>query len=76
MALIKAEKVMTHDNVLLDCLDDKKTLLIQMELANQLTKQMIDKGLIKFCTVLDSHDDIFGDCVKFKALVRAYNPDD
>ena len=73
--LIKAERIISHGDVLLDKSEDEIFGIVRKELAVKMAEDMIEKGLIKTEMVSQVHDD-FGVIAKIRASVRAYNPDD
>ena len=73
--LLKAERIISHDNYLLNESDYDIFQLVRHELAEKITSDMIDKGLVKIDIANEMTDD-FGAIVKVRAMVRAYNPDD
>ena len=73
--LLKAERIISHDNYLLNASEYDIFQLVRRELAEKITSDMIDKGLVKVDISKETTDDI-GTIVKARAMVRAYNPDD
>lgn len=73
--LLKAEKIISHGDTLLDKSTDEIFSIARRELAGKITDEMISKGLVKIETTSEIHDD-FGTILKVRASVRAYNPDD
>ena len=73
--LLKAERIISHDNYLLNESDYDIFQLVRHELAEKITSDMIDNGLVKIDIANEMTDDI-GPIVKVRAMVRAYNPDD
>ena len=73
--LLRAEKILSHGNVLLDRSEEEIFQIVRGELAEKIGKKMIDEGLVKIEIINTVHDD-FGALVKVRASVRVYNPDD
>lgn len=73
--LLKAERIISHDNYLLNASEYDIFQLVRHELAEKITSDMIDKGLVKIDIANEMTDDL-GAIVKVRAMVRAYNPDD
>lgn len=73
--LIKAERIISHGDVLLDKSEDEIFRIVRNELACKIADDMIEKGLIKTELTNSLHDD-FGPIMKIRVSVRAYNPDD
>ena len=71
--LIKAEKILTHDDILLD--NSETEAYERAELAHKLTELMVEKGLVKTeCRHEFTPSD--GLITILRMSVRAYNPDD
>lgn len=73
--LIKAERIISHGNVLLDKSEDEIFRIVQYDLACKIAEEMVRRGLIKAEITNSLHDD-FGSITKIQASVRAYHPDD
>ena len=73
--LLKAEKILSHGNILLDKSEQKIFQIARRELAEKIVSEMISKGIVKV-EIAKEIDDDFGAIVKVRATVRAYNPDD
>lgn len=73
--LLRAEKILSHGDVLLDRSKEEIFQIVRSELAEKIVTKMIDEGLVKIEIINTVHDD-FGDLVKVRASARVYNPDD
>ncbi len=73
--LLQAEKILSHDDVLLNKSDQEMLHIVRHDLAEKIVEKMISSDLMKVMVVKEMHDD-FGDIIKIRASVRAYNPDD
>ena len=73
--LLKAEKIISHGDVLLDKSTDEIYDIARRELACKIVDECISKGLLKVEVVNQIHDD-FGSILKVRVSLRAYNPDD
>ena len=73
--LLKAEKILSHGDILLNTSEREIFQMARHELAEKIVSDMIDKKLVKIEIAQEIHDD-FGAIVKVRAMVRAYNPDD
>ena len=73
--LLKAEKILSQQDVLINASEDDIYRWAKTELAEKLVSLMIKNGLIK--TLIMYEQDIQkGNVVKLVSTVRAYNPDD
>ena len=73
--LLKAEKIISHGNVLMDKSTDEIYAIVRRELAEKIVDECISKELLKVEVVNQIHDD-FGPILKVRASLRVYNPDD
>ena len=73
--VLKAEKILSHGDILLDRSEEEIFQIVRSELAEKIVKKMIDEGLVKIEIINTVHDD-FGALVKVRASTRVYNPDD
>ena len=73
--LIKADKILTNGNVLMDKSPEEVFRIVRTELAQEVVNEMFRKGLFKTEMRQVEYDDI-GMAVKVSLTVRAYNPDD
>ena len=73
--LLKAEKILSHDDKLLDMSEQELYKFVKFELTTKIVEKMIEDGYVKI-EIVHTKDDIFGDQTKIKATTRVYNPDD
>ena len=73
--LLSAEKILTHNDVLIDKNTDEIFSIVRRELCEKIIDGMIEKDLVKIQIVDEMHDS-FGHIVKVRATTRVYNPDD
>lgn len=73
--LLKAEKILTHDDVLINKDTDEIFDMVRRELCEKIIDEMLEKDLIKIQIVDEMHDS-FGHIIKVRATTRVYNPDD
>ena len=74
--LLKAERIVSHGDVLSSDKSEQEVFQMVMHtLVEKIVSDMIDKGLVKFETTREVHEDL-GAIAKIRATVRAYNPDD
>ena len=73
--LLKAERILTHGDILIDQSEREMFQMVKHELAEKIVSDMIDRGLVKTEIVKEVHDD-FGAIFKIRATTRAYNPDE
>ncbi len=73
--LLRAEKILSHGDVLFDSSEEEILQIVRSELAKMIVTKMIDEGLVKIEIINTVHDD-FGTLVKVRASARVYNPDD
>ena len=73
--LLKAEKIISHGDVLMDKSTDEIYDIVRRELAEKIVDECISRELLKVEVVNQIHDD-FGAILKVRVSLRAYNPDD
>lgn len=73
--LLKAERILTQENYLLNASEVDVSQILKHELTEKIVSYMIEKGLVKIETVYETNEDS-GPIVKIRATTRAYNPDD
>ena len=73
--LLKAEKILTRDNVLMDMSSADMYKIVRRELAEKMIDQILEKDYMKV-EVCDEMSDSFGKILKIRASIRVYNPDD
>lgn len=73
--LLKAEKILSHGDVLIDKSTDEIFNIVRREMCEKFVDAMITKDLVKIQIVNEMHDD-FGEILKVRASIRVYNPDD
>lgn len=73
--LLKAERILSHGDILLNASESEMFQMVRRELADKIVSDMIDNGIVKVEVAKELHDD-FGTIAKIRATVRAYNPDD
>lgn len=73
--LIKAEKILTHNDIEFDQSDAKIFELVTKELTEKIANDLIVNHLVKVQITNETNDDDDALC-KVKASVMAYNPDD
>lgn len=73
--LLKAEKILSHDGVMIDKSQAEIIDMVKWELAEDIVRQMLEEGLAKIEVRMDDHPAI-GEYVRVRVTVRAYNPDD
>lgn len=73
--LLKAEKILSQKDMLINASEDDIYRYAKYELAEKLISAMMEKGLIK-TTIVYEQDDQKGPIVRVRSTVRAYNPDD
>ena len=72
--LLKAERIISYDDVLMDKSQDEIYDIVRRDLARRIMDECISKGLLKVEIVNALHHD-FGSIQKVRASLRAYNPD-
>lgn len=73
--LLKAEKILTHGDVLMDKSTDEIFDIVRRELCEKIVDGIISRNLLKIQIVNELHDD-FGALLKVRVTTRVYNPDD
>ena len=73
--LLKAEKILSQKDTLINASEEDIYRYARYELAEKIVAEMFESGLIK-TTILYERDFQKGDIVKVLATVRVYNPDD
>ena len=73
--LIKAEKILTRENMDVDRDQAAQFEYEKKDLAKKIVEYMLEKDLIKMEILKEEHDD-FGLIVKIRATTRCYHPDD
>ena len=73
--LLKAEKILTHGDMLINASEDDIYRITKTELAEKIIALMFEKNLLK--TEIRYSSEFEGrDTVSIRMTVRAYNPDD
>ena len=73
--LLKAEKILSHGDILMNSNEAEIFRAVRHELAEKIVEGMIEKGLVKIEIAQELNEDL-GALAKVRASVRAYNPDD
>ena len=73
--LLKAEKILSQKDILINASEDDIYRYAKYELAEKIIALMFEKGLIK-TSIMYERDFEKGDIVKVVSTIRAYNPDD
>ena len=73
--LLRAEKILSHDEYLMDTGGSDIHQIVNHELAEKLVIGLMNSGLVKV-DISYEEDKVLGQIVKLRASIRAYNPDD
>lgn len=73
--LLKAERIITRDDMLIDRSNEEIVRLASGELSREIIKLMQEAKLLKL-EMVQGQDNVNGPYVKVLMTVRAYHPDD
>ena len=73
--LLKAERTITRDDMLIDRSDEEIVRLASGKLSREIIKLMQERNLLKL-ELIQCRDNVNGPYVKVLMTVRAYHPDD
>ena len=73
--LLKAERTITRDDMLIDRSDEEIVRLASGKLSREIIKLMQERNLLKL-ELIHCRDNVNGPYVKVLMTVRAYHPDD
>lgn len=73
--LLKAEKIISHGDVLFDRNQEEIINIAVHELSEKIITEMFDKKLFKI-EMAEKQNEILGTYLSIRMSTRAYNPDD